>query len=275
MRLTALLTSLVAAGALAIAIPGAGAAGGPVAPAILVGGQGVLAPDGKVRYVALTTGRQTIVSVVRVRGGQVVGWRLVPGYFGVPVIAIDGKTDGVSRDGRKLVLATSTGGKVTQFALIDTKTFRLRRVALPGSWSFDAISPDATMLFLVQYSGAGPNASYRVRAYDVAARRLLPTPIVDRTVGAKLMHGQAVTRATTGDGRWAYTLYARAKHEPFVHALDTMRRKAFCIDLPIAANKAKQLGLRLRLRRSGTLDVRNGRETVAVVDTRTFEVHTH
>jgi len=36
----------------------------------------VRAPDGKVRYVALTTGRQTILSVVRSRGGQVVRWRV-------------------------------------------------------------------------------------------------------------------------------------------------------------------------------------------------------
>lgn len=190
----------------------------------------------------------------------------------MPVIAVDGTTDGVSRDGRTLVLATPTGGRSTQFAFIDTKTLRLRGLTLPGSWSFDAISPDATALFLIEYSGAGPNASYRVRAYDVAARRLLPTPIVDRTIGEKLMRGQAVTRATNSDGRWVYTLYARANHEPFVHALDTVRRKALCIDVPIDSSRAEQMELRLTLRGGRTLEVRRGRDTVAEIDTESFRV---
>lgn len=268
-------TSLALLGALALsllAVGGVKADGGAGAASVLLGGQGVPAPNGKVRYVTLTTGRQTVVSVVRRRGGQITRWRLVRGYFGVPVVTLDGRTEGVSRDGRILVLAAPAGGRTTQFALIETKTLRLRRITLPGSWSFDAISPDAATLFLVQYSGTGPSASYRVRAYDVAAGRLLPNPIVDRSVGAKLMIGQALTRATTRDGRWAHTLYAKPKY-PFIHALDSVRRKALCIDLPVGLSKSRQMGLRLKLGSGRMLEVRNGRETVAAVDTRTFEVH--
>lgn len=267
---------LVTALALVAVLPAGGAVsdGGGVATVVL-GGEGVRAPDGKVRYVALSTGRQTILSVVRSRGGQVARWRVIPGNFGVPLVAVDGTTDGVSRDGRILVLATLPGeSRSTQFALVETKTLSLKRITLPGSWSFDAISPDATTLYLVEYSGAGPSASYRVRAYDVAARRLLRAPIVDRTVGAKLMIGQAVTRATTRDGRWAYTLYAKPQY-PFVHALDSVRRKALCIDLPVDLSKVKQMELRLSLRGGRMLEVRKDGQTVAAVDTRTFEVHRH
>ncbi len=89
------------------------------------------------------------------------------------------------------------------------------------------------------------------------------------------MRGQAVTRATTRNGRWAYTLYARMKHEPFVHALDTKRRKALCIDLPVDMPKGEQIELRLRLRGARTLEVRGGEKSVAAVDTRTFVVHKH
>ena len=247
--------------------------GGPLS--VLLGGQGVASPDGKVRYVALTTGRQTIVSVVRVRGGHVERWRLLPGYFGVPVISIDGATEGVSHDGRKLVLATPAGGSTTDFAVIDTRTLKLRRIPLRGIWSFDAIAPDASTLYLVQYAGAGPNAAYSVRAYDLEANRLLSRPIVDRDIGERLMRGWAVTRATTSDGRWAYTLYARAESKPFVHALDTANRKAYCIDLPLALGRPEQMGLRLGLRADRMLDVRNGGKMVATVDTRSFVVHTH
>ena len=59
------------------------------------------------------------------------------------------------------------------------------------------------------------------------------------------MRGEPGTRATSADGRWAYTLYARQKHAPFVHALDTARRQAYCIDLPLDVGRAEQMTLRL------------------------------
>jgi hypothetical protein len=74
-------------------------------------------------------------------------------------------------------------------------------------------------------------------------------------------------------GRWAYTLYAREQHEPFVHALDTARREAFCIDLPLAFRKQKQQRLRLRLDAEGNaLAVRLGRSRVAEIDTESWRV---
>lgn len=250
--------------------------GGPTT--LLVGGKGVLAPDGKHRYVTVNSGFRTLVSVIRVRGGQVVRWRLVPGFVGIPVVGDDGTTDGVSRDGSTLVLAgtpeaAANGKVVTRFMLVDPRTtLKFRRVTLPGTWAYDAVSADGSTLYLVEYENFGPSRTYRVRAYDVATRKLLPRPIVDRKIGERLMRGWPVTRVTTTDGRWAYTLYARAKKEPFVHALDTARRQAYCIDLPLDLARAEQMALRLRLR-GGRLDVRRGANTVAIVDTRSFAVH--
>ena len=80
------------------------------------------------------------------------------------------------------------------------------------------------------------------------------------------MRGQPVTRRTSRDGRWAYTLYARGR-EPFVHALDTVQGEAYCIDLPLRLRQLEQMGLRLRLGARGGLEVRRGRVTLAVVDT--------
>ena len=271
-RFTTIAAALVVLGS----VGAAGADAQKGAPSqVLFGGQGVVSPDGKTRYVTLATGRQTIVSFVQVKGGQVFRWRQLPGAFGIPVISLDGTTDGVSRDGRTLVLATPSGGKSTQFAFVDTKTLRLRRIDLRGSWSYDAISPDGSLLYLIQYSGAGTSLAYRVRAYDADARRLLARPVVDREIGERLMRGWSVTRKTTSDGRWAYTLYAREKHEPFVHALDTMRRQAYCIDLPLELKQARQMELRLALRAGRMLDIRDGGRTVATVDTRRFIVHKH
>ncbi|HSI97593.1 MAG TPA: hypothetical protein VK926_04460, partial [Gaiellaceae bacterium] len=148
MRRTLVILATAVAAVVAAGTAG-GAGGGPAT--LLLGGHGALAPDGTVRYVALTTGRKTVVSVVRVRGGQVVRWRLLKGYFGIPVIGLDGTTDGVSGDGRTLVLATPTGGDSTSFAVLDTRNLALRRIELRGPWSFDAISPNGSTLFLVEY----------------------------------------------------------------------------------------------------------------------------
>ena len=46
------------------------------------------------------------------------------------------------------------------------------------------------------------------------------------------MSGIPVTRMPSMDGRWAYTLYDNGRHS-FVHALDTARRTAVCIDLDV------------------------------------------
>lgn len=266
----------------ALAASGAASAdaqkGGPIT--VLSGGKGVAAPDGKTRYVAIPTGRQTLLSVVRVRGGQVVRWRLVPGFLGMPVVADDGTTDGISRDGRTLVMVgvpeTLGADQVaTRLALVDTRTLKLRRLTLPGTWAYDAISPDGSVLYLVEYERFDQSPTYRVRAYDVAAGRLFARPIVDREIGERLMRGWSVTRQTTSDGRWAYTLYARAKKEPFVHALDTVRRRAYCIDLPLELKRAEQMALRLALRGDRSLEVRQGRESVAAIDTKTFVVQRH
>ena len=280
MHLRSLVLTLVLTALTLVGAAGADAQkGGPAT--VLNGGRGVVSPDGDVRYVALTTGQHTIVSFARIPGGHVTHWRQLRGYFGIPQVSLDGTTDGISRDGRTLVLATPAGAgapagtATTQFALIDTETLKLRRVTLPGLWSYDAISPDGSVLYLIQYTELGRSISYRVRAYDLAARRLLARPIVDSEIGERLMRGWAVTRSTSSDGRWAYTLYARAKAEPFVHALDTVRRQAYCIDLPLDLKRPEQMALRLALRSNRMLEVRRGRDTVAAVDTRTFAVHGH
>jgi hypothetical protein len=107
--------------------------------------------------------------------------------------------------------------------------------------------------------------------FDLETGRLGRGAIVDRLEKESVMGGQPVTRATSPDGRWAYTLYARPG-EPFVHALDTARSEAYCIDLPLRLGEVKQWGLRLGIAPDGTLAVRRGRSTVAVVNTKTFIV---
>jgi hypothetical protein len=144
-------------------------------------------------------------------------------------------------------------------------------VTLRGSFSFDALSPDASKLYLIQYISAQDYARYRVRAYDLSARQLVPGAIVDRREPDEAMTGGPVTRATTRDGRWAYTLYARQGRPPFLHALDTVAAKAYCIDLPLRLRQQRQLQLRLGFHGDRELRVRVGRRTLAVVDLEKLE----
>jgi hypothetical protein len=88
------------------------------------------------------------------------------------------------------------------------------------------------------------------------------------------MRGYALTRATSPDGRWHYTLYDGAGKTPFVHALDTQARRAKCIDLPGFAAGADLSELRLGVSADGgTLRIGlHGREPILTVDTRSFRV---
>lgn len=268
----ALLASVVAAAAAAV---GAAADGGP-SPGVYTGWNGVASHNGQVRYVAVTTRYSTVVEAVRVLGGRVLRWTTIPGVYGVPAVAYDGSMGGLSSDGRTLVLssyprAPGSGG-FTRFAFLKTRNLQLKStVALKGSFSFDALSPDESTLYLIQYTSAQDYTRYRVRAYDLVHQQLIPDAIVDRREPDEQMQGGPVTRLTTPDGRWSYTLYARQTDAPFIHALDTVERKAYCIDLPLGFGQQRQMGMRLRFHGDERIDVRSRYRTVAVVDMRKLE----
>lgn len=251
--------------------------GSPYTPGLVQGADGVVSADHETRFVTLATARSTVVAAIRVRTGRVVRSNVLRGFFGVPIVAWDNSTGGVSADGRTLVLGSygplPGDAGVTRFAVLHTNTLRkARTLALRGSWAYDAISADGSRLFLVEYLAAGQNPHYRVRTLDVRTGRLDPEAVVDRREDELLMRGQPVTRVASQDGRWAYTLYARPKHGPFVHALDTARAEAYCVDLPVRLRQLEQMALRLRMRGDGGLEVRSRHARIALVDTETLEI---
>jgi hypothetical protein len=269
MRVRIALAVLGVVGAVVVPV----ALGGGGAPGVLQGSKGVVAPSGAVRYVAFSRAGGTVVAAVLTSGGQVARFRWLRGTYGVPIVAVDGATEGVTRDGKTLVLAPAVGPGATRsrFALVDTKTLRVRRfVTLAGSFSYDALSPDGQTVYLIETLGNG--ATYRVRAYDLAAGRLLRRVIVDPHEADEPMIGTPATRVTSTDGRWVYTLYVRPEQPPFIHALDARNRAARCIDLPWEGSQDAIWGMRLKLSRDGSqLVLRDGAgEAAVVVNTRTF-----
>jgi len=244
-----------------------------------VGRSGVATRDNGSRYVTVAVGTKTLVERVATRGGQILGSRLLAGTFTIPAVAYDGSASGLSADGKTLVLIQprrSFPRAETAFAFLSTHTLRrLARVTLHGDFSFDAISPRGKLMYLIEYNDPRNPFRYRVRAYDMQDGRLLAAPVVDPREHTDRMRGSPLTRTTSVDGRVAYTLYDGGGATPFVHALDTSRRTARCIDLAMLAGRSYLWQLRLFLSRDGRiLSVRDQQDVEAVIDTHTFRVTT-
>jgi hypothetical protein len=217
----------------AVALAAASAASGAFpAPYAVQGGGGVVGPHG-VRFDALAaTGSTRLVAIVDASGKQV-REATVAGAFGIPTLTQAGLAGGLSRDGRTLVLQGMGLHATSRFTLVRTRDLAvLRTIRLRGTFGFDALSPDSSRLYLIQHSSAQDVQHYVVRAYDLRRHRLLAGRIADKTQRGWIMQGWAVSRATTANGRWAYTLYANPGGYPFVHALDTVRGVAHCVGLP-------------------------------------------
>ena len=229
-----------------------------------------------VRYVTLPARPgSTLVAQVRRHGGQVLRSRLLRGSFTIPAVAYDGSPSGLSADAGTLALIRPRAHfpqRRTRLAVLDAKRLRVsNRLTLRGDFSFDALSPDGRTMYLIEYRSRRDPTRYAVRAYELAPGRLLPAPIVDPREPGERMRGLPVTRETSGDGRWAYTLYDGAGSHPFVHALDTARGEAACIDLDALTGFRRMY--ELRLRSSGReLSVLDGATVVATIDRATFRV---
>jgi hypothetical protein len=223
------------------------------------GPNGVTARGGADRFVAVRAGARTVLTRVQTNGGRVTQAAILRRHWDVPVVAFDNTSGGLAADARTLVLmqpAVRLPRRISRFAVVDMRRLkRLSTITLKGDWAYDAISPDASTLYLTQALNR-QGTRYAVRAYDLPAHRLIEQPVVDPSEPDEPLRGYPATRTTGPGGRWEYTLYAGSK-EPFIHALDTVRRTSICIDLPRRLAKAKRIW-------SFRLELRGGR--IAVVD---------
>jgi hypothetical protein len=259
---------------LGLAAPGVAlGAGGPVAP-IQGQGNGISVAASPYRFVALGAGPRTVVQALS-RSGPVRSSIRVPGSYGIPGVGYNGSTTGLSADGGTLVLASMFGNntpRTTRLIVLGAPHLTLRsKIVLRGWFTVDAISPTGHFLYLIHYPSADIS-KYEVRAYDLAHHRLLSAPIVDPHDRGEAMTGFAVSRATSADGRWDYTLYIRSNDVPFIHALDTVALRAVCVDLP-HVNQADLGNATLHLGPGGSvLSIDAGGRTQATVDTATYAV---
>jgi hypothetical protein len=250
-------------------------ADGPM-PGAAQGSFGVVSPDGKTRYLALGSGLNTVIETVSTADGSLQGWETLAGGWGIPTVTYnaDGGA-GLSRNGKTLVVTTLGQTSITQVELLNTRTLSVRdRFVLNGSFTYDAMSPDGTKLYFIQWVDQTNLNSYVVREYELRTHTLVPGSIADRTQKSWVMQGQPLTRTTSASGRWVYTLYQNPGGYPFIHALDTVRGVAHCIGLPYTGDVGGLFNLVLGLGKGDrTLAVhwKSGRPWLAV-DTASFRI---
>jgi hypothetical protein len=261
----------------ALAASPAAAGDGPM-PTVQQLGSGVLTADGGTRFVAIPASLSTLLEQVEVRGGAVRRTTELPGSWGIPAIAYGVAGEGLSADGRTLVLgdlAQEYPRRTSGFLVLSARTLHvLRTIELKGDFAYDAVSPNARSLYLIQHVDPTNTQRYVVRRYDLGEGRLVPGRIADRTQKGWVMAGYPQARATSAGGRWVYTLYANPGGYPFVHALDTVRGVAHCVGLPWTGDQSGFYNMRLSLRNADrTLAVHwlSGRPWLAV-DTGTWHV---
>jgi hypothetical protein len=213
--------SLIAVAFLVVAVPAAQA--GYPAPYAAQGGDGIASPDGTMRFNAFkAAGGQTTIT-------NGTASRTIDGAFGIPMVT-NGIAGGAFHDGSAFILQSVGYSDRTTFQLVGSRDLAIRdTITLKGTYAYDALSPNDKTLYLIQHTSVEDIEHYIVRAYDFGEHALRDGRIADKTQKSWVMQGYPVTRATTKNGRWAYTMYFNPGGYPFVHALDTVRGVAHCV----------------------------------------------
>jgi hypothetical protein len=163
--------------------------------------------------------------------------RSIDGAWRLPSIGLDPLPVGVANDGSTIMHSTivlvetdaQAGATTSRFAVL-ARNEPARIIELPGALEFDALSPDGSILYVVEHLPAPPEGHYQVRAVDLPSGVMREAVIADKRNLGSSMAGWPITQATHPNGV-VFTLYRGARH-PFIHALNTREAWAVCLDLP-------------------------------------------
>lgn len=250
--------------------------------------EGVVDSRGEYRYLAATSSDQTLVMKVEIGSGRPQALRWIDGSWSVPAVTLYLNTDtsGIATDRSRLVLIDPSTGwprGSTDLIVLEGRNLKVeRRIRLDGSFSFDAISPDGSTAFLVEYPDPRDPTDYLLRVLDLDTAELEPGSLKPENDPDEAMRGSPTSRATSPDGRWAFTLYEGGQlygfepgkpGEPFVHAIDTVAKRTLCIDLDWDIDRRILADLRLQPSEDGaSIEVLvPGQEPLGRIDVATGE----
>ncbi|MEO8228941.1 MAG: hypothetical protein ABI628_04165 [Chloroflexota bacterium] len=177
-------------------------------------------------------GDKTVVRDLVVQPGFGGDSTTIAGAWRLPTIGPDPVPVGVSGDGNTIVLVSTTKGAPTsRFAVLRRGLAKPASfIDLPGGFDYDAISPDGSMLYLVQHLDAVAGGKYQVRSVVTVTGELTEGIIADKTNLEEQMAGYPLAQVRRSDGL-VLTLYEGVDFA-FIHALNTIEGWAVCIDLP-------------------------------------------
>ncbi len=171
------------------------------------------------------------------------------GAWRLPTVGSDVIPAGVSTDGSTIALVEErpdTARATSRFTILqhdrlgarttagDAPLRLVRTITLLGSFEYDALSPDGSILYVVEHLDGTVAGRYQVRAVDVASGVMREEVIADKSNLGEAMAGWPVTQLRRPDGV-VLTLY-RGRDHPFIHALNSKEAWAVCIDLPATAH---------------------------------------
>lgn len=261
---------VVAVSALALAAPALAAFPGTYG---MQDTNGILAPNGALRYLTSKSAGGTRLVAAKAHGGAVVRSTTIGGEFGIPTMITNDLPLGMFRDGHAFVLQSVGITPSTSFRIVSTHTLGvLDRITLKGSWAFDALSPNGATMYLIEHTSENDFQHYVVRAYDLRTHELRPGRIADKTQKSWTMQGYPDARVETTSGRWVYTLYTNPDGVPFVHALDTVAGVAHCVGFAFSGDQNRLLSFSLRLDAGKLLVVDRAGKVYRSIDRQTWAV---
>jgi len=206
------------------------------------GGTGAV--HGNTQYVLYhsSLGASTVLSAVPTSGNSAPRSLDLPGYWYFPNTI--GGAGGLSHDGKTLLLVDLVDKRrfaASTFLVVDLLRMKLVRTFTPYASIgrrgppfalTDALSPDASRLYAVEYTNTDTgvaNPCFAEYGYDLGSHQRVSIRTDNYRTGSD---GTPMTRTTSANGRWVYTLYREASGASFIQVLDTVGAAVHCVYLP-------------------------------------------
>lgn len=197
---------------------------------------GQVSPDGSVVvHSEMLGGQRTRVVALDASSGSTRWSTSIDGEYAVRLVAEGGTAAVLGTALHEGASPYSPEGRLRTDLVVVTPSGS-RDYDLEGNFEPEAMSLDASSVFVIQYTPPLAPESYQVRRLDLASGKVGDVFTPDEELQQE-MGGTARTQVASTDGRRLYTLYTLTSRDgshsdAFIHVLDLDEQWAHCIDLP-------------------------------------------